>query len=225
MIGNKKLHPKLVIMTAGNSANDNAIVNEIGTAMQSRLVNLYMGRDVPQFIDFMTEQRWDSRIIGFIGFQPSLLNNFEPDHSDANFACQRTWEFVNKLLKKNPKATAEEMLPAIAGSVGQGVAQNFLAYCDYYSSLPKFEDMIRDPLGCPLPDEPGIHWAAATLVGERADQKTIGPALEFLQRMDIDLELVGAKMVYRRCKSELIQTKEFRDWMRQRSEEFITGEN
>jgi MoxR-like ATPase len=96
MVGLKKLHPNVVIVCAGNLSSDRAIVNPIGTALQSRLIHLTMVLDHTEFMeDVAFAQNWDSRIIAFLSYKKEFLHDFRPDHDDKTFCSPRTWEFMN----------------------------------------------------------------------------------------------------------------------------------
>ncbi|UWJ04360.1 hypothetical protein [Escherichia phage vB_EcoS_Uz-1] len=59
MTGQKKLHPNVMIICAGNKATDRAIVNPLGTAMQSRVVHFEMELNFDIFVeDVMIPQQW-----------------------------------------------------------------------------------------------------------------------------------------------------------------------
>jgi energy-coupling factor transporter ATP-binding protein EcfA2 len=218
-VGAFKLHKRLRIMAAGNTVHDNAIVNEIGTAMQSRLITLMLKSDADITIKHAAEQGWDSRVIGFLNFKRDLVNNFDPESEDVTFACERTWEFMSDLCK-NEKEITYELMPLFAGTIGMGAAQQFLAFCDYFGQLPKIEQIIADPQGCVIPDDPGIHWATTTLIAEHIDEKNAPQLMEFLPRLDIDMQVITMRQALRANRS-LNQVSEVRQWKRNNADEFL----
>src|SRR6185437_5875943 len=77
MVGQRKLHPNVVIVAAGNLSTDRAIVNPISTAMQSLLIHLTMELDFNEFIeDVALPQQWDGRIIAYLNYKKSALHDF-----------------------------------------------------------------------------------------------------------------------------------------------------
>lgn len=75
MVGNHKLHDNVLIAAAGNLATDNAIVNPISTASQSRMVHLKM--NFPSYDDWVQAvaipNKYDSRIIAYLSQYPHKL--------------------------------------------------------------------------------------------------------------------------------------------------------
>lgn len=89
-VGQHRLHDHLVITAAGNLMTDRAIVNPIGTAMQSRVVHLEMELNYEEWLyDVALKNNWDSRIIAYLSQFPDKLMDFKPDHNDKTFCCPR----------------------------------------------------------------------------------------------------------------------------------------
>ena len=90
MTGQKKLHPNVLIICAGNKATDRAIVNPLGTAMQSRVVHFEMELNFDIFVeDVMIPQEWDERLVAFLHANPGYLHDFDPAHKNKTFCCPR----------------------------------------------------------------------------------------------------------------------------------------
>ena len=171
MVGQRKLHPNVVIVCAGNLATDKAIVNPIGTALQSRLVHIEMEIDFDGWMkEVAMKEGYDKRIISFLGANPSSLMNFNPDHTDKTFDCPRTWEFVNKLLKSSPDMD-ERRTPLFAGAISSTTAAAFFQFVKVFDSLIKMSDILKDPLNCPVPRENAVLWATVTSMVDTIDEK------------------------------------------------------
>lgn len=219
-VGNAKLHPRCLVAAAGNKLTDGAIVNKTGTAMQSRMVHFMMQLDIDNFLKYISRAKWDHRVVAFLNFQPSLINNFTPKHGDINFACQRTWEFMSKLCK-NEDTIDYDLLPMLAGTVGAGVAHNFLAFNQFYGKVPTIEEIQDDPLGCRFDDEPGIHWATCSLIGDRMNKLNAAACIKFLEQMDIDMQLMAMRSAWARDKANLGSIPEVQAWCRRNADEFL----
>ena len=156
MVGQKKLHKRAVITCAGNLMTDKAIVNPVGTAMQSRLVHIEMELNFDEWLqDVSMKEGYDSRIISFLGTNPSRLMMFNPDHEDKTFACPRTWEFVNKLLKSNPNMDSRRT-PLFAGAISTLVSAEFFQFIEVYDKLIKVSDILKSPETCTVPHETAV---------------------------------------------------------------------
>lgn len=182
MVGLKKLHPNVVIVCAGNLSTDRAIVNPMSTAMQSRLVHLIMELDFKEFLeDVMLTQRWDSRIVAFLNYKPGFLHDFKPDHNEHTFCAPRTWEFLNKLIKDQP--ILDEDAALYAGTITSGVAVDFVQFTKVYESLPKLEDVVKDPEHTPMPGDSATRYATITHLLEYVEEKNFDPISLFVDRL------------------------------------------
>lgn len=203
MTGQKKLHPNVAIVMAGNLASDRAIVFELSTAMKSRVIHLKMRKDaLNEFLeDVAYKFDWDERIIAYLTNNPDRLNDFRADHTDMTFACQRTWEFMNKLIKgkqfaiiSKPDGTTyyemEEKAPLYAGTLTSGTALEFIQFTKVYHNLPKLDDILVNPDRVPVPADPPTRYATVIRLQGYATDTTLGPIISYLKRFGDEFRVV-----------------------------------
>lgn len=200
MIGSHKLHPKAVIVCAGNKETDRAIVNRLSTAMQSRLVHINLMTDREAWMKWAEENGIDYRIRGFIPFRPELLHNFDPKHRDNTFASPRTWHFLSRLITGIPEIT-DDLLPLIAGTIGEGPAHEFLQFCRLYKELPTKVQIQGNPTGTPVPYEPGTLYAISSMLSTYLDDQNIGQIMVYIERMPVEFQVVTLRPALKRQKS------------------------
>lgn len=188
VVGMKKLHPKTKILLAGNREEDNAIVNDIGTALQSRVVHLGMRPDPDDFIAYAYKVGFDNRIMGFLEFQPQLLHAFNPDEVEHTFACPRTWEFTSKFIEG--KTHEEISLRTLSGIISAGPAQSFHAFCKEYDKLPTFASILKDPKGIDIPRDTGTQFAVISMLIAKFDEKNFEDVVTYMHRMPKEMQVV-----------------------------------
>ena len=211
MVGNHKLHKNVAIVAAGNLETDNAIVQPMSTALQSRMAHLELIADAKEWVDWASSNGIDYRITSYINFRPDALYTFSPDHTDKTYASPRTWEFANRVLQV-ADASTPEALPMLAGTISEGVAREFLGFCKIHMSLPKLADIIAAPTTIAVPDEPSILFAMTGALGNNANKENIGALMKFIQRLPVEFQVVTLRETIRRNK-ELIQHEAVRDWV------------
>ncbi len=150
MVGNNNLHRNVWIMACGNKKSDNAIVNPLGTALQSRVVTLSMRFDRDSWLDWAFKNNIDKRIIGYINWRPDNLYKFDPNHADNTFPCPRTWHFMHKLTHDLQGQIDAVWLPMFTGTIGLGVGREFYSFCNLYTKLPSLAILLSDPHNCHL---------------------------------------------------------------------------
>jgi MoxR-like ATPase len=204
MVGNYHLHDSVAICAAGNLDTDNAITEEMSTALQSRLVHLHLVLDVKQWLDWaFAEGNIDHRITSYIQYKPDALFTFKPDHTDRTYAAPRTWEFMDRLIKTDGNVIKKELMPLYAGTISQGVASEFVIFTDVYASLLTVPQIVARPDTISVPDEPSILYALTGTISSHMNEKNADALLVFLKRMPVEFQIVGLKEVVRRNKPAL----------------------
>lgn len=216
MVGQHKLHKNVAIVCAGNKQTDNAIVEEMSTALQSRLVHMTLLCDHQEWIDWAVTNNFDSRITSYVGFKPSAVYTFQPDHTDKTYACPRTWEFANELLK-NLDVTNDLALPLLAGTISEGVAREFLGFCKLQDDLPKMTSILTNPTGIMVPQEPSILWALSGAIASTADNKNCEQLLKFVSRMPVEFQVVCLRELVRRNNRALAKHAAVAKWVQENS--------
>ncbi len=196
MVGQARLHPDCYIVGAGNLTTDRAIVNQLSTAMQSRLVHMEMSLSHKDFMNHAVKSRWDSRVLAFLEFRPQLLHKFDPDHTDRTFPCPRTWEFVVKLITDKTANQINRTL--IAGAIGEGAAVEFDTFLRVYADLPSYESICQDPTGVPVPTNPGTLFAVMMLLVDKFTKGTFPQSVIYAKRLPPEYQVIFCRGIYRR---------------------------
>jgi len=191
MVGSFHLHTNVAMVAAGNKATDRAVVNQMSTALQSRLIHYELDIDHKEWVELAYELEIDHRIIGFINYMPSKLMDFRPDHQDKTFPCPRTWEFLSKLIKD--QEVSEKMGARVAGTIGQGVAVEFITFAKIYHQLPKIADITADPKNAMVPSEISAKYATMSMLVEHADKATLDAVIDYIKRFDVELQIVFSR--------------------------------
>lgn len=199
MTGQHKLHEEVAIIAAGNLKTDRAITNDIGTALQSRMVHLELRVDHRVWMeDVALVQNYDERIIGFLNMFPDKLMDFRPDHNDRTFCCPRTWEFMNRLLTNldgSPRAVTKDNSALYAGTITSGVATEFMTYCKHADDLVRLEDVLAEPDKCRIPHEAAVKYATTTHLLTHSNENNVGKILEYVSRLDASFKIMFARQL------------------------------
>jgi len=194
MAGQNRIHENALVALAGNSVDDNALANNTGTALNSRVTHLTLGSD-PEFWteQIAAPQGFDHRVIGFISANKDCLNDFDPDQDEHSFCSERTWEFVSRLIKDVNDVSP--LTPAIAGTITPGVATSFIQFCEVYKDLISISDVVKDPENCDLPYENVTRWALVTHLAKEANEKNIEALAIYVDRMPIQYVIIFLQMI------------------------------
>lgn len=187
MVGNKKLHKRAIVMTAGNLATDKALVNDIGTALQSRVIWGHIKPDLKTWDKWAVKNDIDHRVRSYLHFQPDSLHKFNPDHQEDTFPCPRTWEFTSDVIKPYDKLKHNK-LPLLAGCIGEGEARQFFAFTQI--RVPTIQQIMSNPMNIAISNEPGTQYALAGLVGHHLNKTSAKQLMPFISRLTIDFQVL-----------------------------------
>lgn len=189
MVGQHKLHERVVLAAAGNLATDRAIVNELSTAMQSRLVHIEMELNHKEWMeDVAIKNNYDPRLVAYLSQFPEKLMDFDPAHQDRTFCCPRTWEFMNRLIKGKQVTASKAGL--YAGAITSGIATEFVTYCEIWKDVIPMPEIINDPEKCRLPAQNNLKWMTITSMLEHVDENVIGPMSQYASRFDLTFQIL-----------------------------------
>ncbi len=193
-----KLHPRCVIMCAGNLTTDKAIVNTQSTATTSRLSHYRMIVDHNVWIDWANANGIDHRIISLIKFKPDILHKFDPNTSELTFRCPRTWEMASRVIKGRAGIDAITKI-RLAGTVGEGGAVELSTYVEIYKNLPTIEQILADPrAGWKVPTEPSEQFAVTTMLSHNITEQNIDKLVVAIERLPLEMQVVTFRDIYKR---------------------------
>lgn len=223
-IGQHDMHPKVAIVCAGNLDTDGALIEDMSSALQSRMIHIPVGSDVGTWLSYAEAAGYDTRITSFIHFKRGALNNFDPDKQgeEQTYACERTWTFVNKLILTGLDPTSREALALFAGTVGEGIAREFIAYLSMYKELPTTDDVLRDPEGTRVPPSAGASYAMVGSIAESATEANMTAFIEYLSRMDMEYQVTCIRMIGAHSdKKFLFKNDAYKSWAARNSVEIF----
>ena len=200
MVGQYHLHKNVAIVCAGNKETDNAIVQPMSTALQSRLAHLELVVDAQEWVNWAAESQIDHRITSFINFKPGSLYTFSPDHTDKTYAAPRTWEFAHRVLQVVDIGETD-CLPMLAGTISEGVAREFIGFCKIFKDLPQIQSIIASPSAIAVPSEPSVLYAITGAIAHNATLDNFGKLMQFVERMPLEFQVVCLKETIRRNKA------------------------
>lgn len=218
-VGQKKLHPKVITVAAGNLATDKAIVNRMSTAMQSRMIHLQIKTDLITWVSWAIRNDIDYRIIAFLRFKPELLHKFDPNHNDVTFPCPRTWAFLSKIISKWAHI-GNSKLPLLTGTVSEGAGIEFKAFTDIFESLPTTNQLLSNPESVHIPDDPSIKYAFTALVANIATADNLDDLVKFVSRLPLEFQVITMQAISQKS-GELIAHPLIQDWMIDNANELI----
>lgn len=212
-INQSKVHEKVFIVGAGNRDEDRAIVQALGTAMQSRLIWLEMfldGNIKEHFDQFMEDvafpDNWDHRVIAWLYSNKAALNNFDPSHTEKTFSCPRTLEFCSRLSQGYD--IIPEDAPLYAGAIGENMGAEFVNFTALFANIPKYEDIILDPLNATRPIETAEQWATISMLSNQVEEPELTNVGDYVDNFPLEFRVLFWRLIQKK-KPALRRAKAF----------------
>lgn len=191
MVGYRKLHPNAFLMLCSNPQSSKTFTTEPNPAMRSRLVNLSLTTNFSEWCeDVAFVEGYDSRIITYLSQYPEHLLTFDPNSKEKTFACSRTWEFANKLLKTIDLSDHTTALMLLGGTLSYGVASSFLSFCELYNEIQNIEDIIKHPDVVPVPTLPSHRWIIASMLIQQVNDENLANIIQYINKNDIAIRIM-----------------------------------
>jgi len=160
-VGEHKLPDNCIIFAAGNRITDKSVSYSMPKALSNRLTHIEIEPSVEDWKKWAISQLIDPRIVGFLGWKPNSLIDFDPKSQNHAFPTPRSWEMVDTYIK-----TCNDLKvirPLIEGSIGIGATHEFIAFCKTFNKLPNVE-AIADGKYTQHPTEPDICFALQSAI-------------------------------------------------------------
>jgi len=225
-LGEYDLPNNVWVCAAGNYLTDRAIVNKMGSALNNRVIHLYVKIDADQWASWALLNNIHNSVIAFIRFGSQHLMEMQSTdadvqnrlkHADA-FASTRTWEFVSKLMHET-NTDVDACWPLIAGAVGTPAAIQFKAYIKYYQDLPDFDDIIANPKGTRVPESRQAMLAVSLGLASRITEKSFAPIMQYMEKSPLDYTtaMINDAM---KINDDLLDYPEVAIWLQKNAEIF-----
>jgi hypothetical protein len=140
-VGTYVLPKGVDVVAAGNREGDRGVTYRMPAPLANRFVHLEAKVDFDDWQDWATLNKVHAEVVGYVGFAKQDLYDFDPKSSSKAFATPRSWSFVSDLLQDND-IDNDTLTNLIAGAVGDGLANKFMAHRKIAGKLPKAGDIL-----------------------------------------------------------------------------------
>jgi hypothetical protein len=176
-LAGKQLSPEVTMIIATNGRRDKAGVSGILEPVKSRFASIVeLKADLDELcIWAMTNQKASKLIspvmVAYWRNNPDSICAFKPTADMTNSPTPRTWFNAARIESlKLPSSIEHE---AMAGSVGEAEAGNYLAYRAIAASLVSIDTILVDPANAPLPTKPSEAFIVSMALAYRANAQII----------------------------------------------------
>lgn len=204
-VGNKKLHPNVRIVCAGNRLQDRANVTPLSTALKTRMITFELAMETKEWIEWALVNDIDYRIVAFMNFDPTNLSRFNAENEVTSFACPRTWFHCSKLIKHIEDLSHVPFF--VSGSVGDDITPSFLVFAKHFLDLPTIQEITYNPLKTKIPVRKEQQFAIIQTLVYNCDDNNIDSIFDYVNRFEPEFKIIFGKQANKR-NPLLIKTNE-----------------
>ena len=216
MVGEHRLHERVVMVAAGNTEADNCFVNPMPSALKSRLVHLNIDVNASEWLLHAVSNDFDGRITSYIGFKKEMLYTDHTDSAEESYGCPRTWEFASRIIKGEKDLTTTHIKAALAGCLGEGVAAEFATYCKYFTKLPSYKDIVKNPKKQERLNKKdlGLVWATIGMLANNLELQDLEAVMTYVEdQLPQEFQLLFVKDITKRYPGKITQQKIMQPWL------------
>jgi hypothetical protein len=218
-IGSHALPDNTFIVLLGNRPEDRCGVEKLPAALADRVQPIIVRPDLDEWIRWGQRNGIDPLVTSFLRFRPELLLTFNGAKWDgiSSFATPRSWEKASDVVKYADDAHTRHVL--LEGTLGSGVAAEFLGYLAVYEKLPDLDGVLLNPEKAKVPTDPSTIYATCAGLAKRVQKKTMPALLTYLDRLPKEFSVFGLKTAVTH-NTELMNTSAFTSWVSENREIF-----
>lgn len=210
-VGQHKIHEKVLIMACGNRVEDNAIVEDMSTALISRLGILHCKLELEEWTEWAQRAGLAWEIISFLNYMPTRFNTFNPDSRDP-YGCARTWAHASKFLLKNEGHLDNQQLTwGLAASLGAGLATEFMAFREQSKNLPKIQEIVASPATTYVPREASHRYAVTGMLIAHTTPVNFTAIMQYMERLPAELQVIYLRLAVQQV-PEIKKNPNFLQW-------------
>lgn len=195
-LGDLPIASDSIVFLTGNLSSD-GVGDHLKAHTRNRLVHLTVRKPTAEeWLVWAANNDIEPVVMAFVHQFPHVLasyldegqeNNlyiFQPSKVQDAVVSPRSLERLSNIVRVRAQFSADTLIAAMKGAVGEAAARDMQAFIEYQDQLPTWESVIKHPKTAPVPD--GAGATAVMIYGalERMDKSNINPWMEYLSRME-----------------------------------------
>lgn len=214
-VGDWPLPEGSIVFATSNNASD-GVGDYIEGHVGNRITILKMAKpDAPTWLTWATDNKINASIRAWVAMTKESLRSyleagqeenpyiFNPARGTVSYVSPRSLEKASHVVTRAKRFgwDDETLTASLAGTVGKSAAENMAAFIVMEKEILRTDQVVKDPMGCPLPDKPAaIFMMMFNAVDDIQTQDDLSAMMQFIDR-------VGSREVESIFFTMLVQSK------------------
>lgn len=209
VFGDVELHPETRVLAATNPSEQSPGGSELSAPLIGRVMLLHLVPTMDEVLDYfealgdedsaLRTEATDWAVTCRV--QPDLLQINVPEEAiqgNCPWGAPRAWERAMRMRAVLPASAPRALRHKVtAGNVGNPQATAYEAIHDLRKNLPSVDDILRDPEGVKVPEDPRHQIGAVGLIARVADRDKWAGYI-YAARLKPELRAACGKMLGKR---------------------------
>lgn len=217
-IGEHKLPDNVLVIAAGNRKQDQSVSIQMPKALANRMIHFDICSEIKDWKVWAHENNIDDRIIGFLAYKPSYLENGRESKNDLAYATPRSWAKASDILKVLGDSESGRLL--ISGTIGMGIATEFFHFCDCVEKLPNINKIFKGQYK-EVPKDNDILYTLVTAMTTKAkeyldNKESLTHAIKYAMELPLDFSLLlhenFAALLSKKNPLKMIEDPDYMEW-------------
>lgn len=214
-LGGAKYNAGWGVIAASNRAKDRSGVTKSFDFIINRR-NLYsVTPSVEAWTDWANANGVTPLTIAFANQNPSIVFSDEVPEKQGPWCSPRSLCMMDNKMKVKQARLGHfpddaKTIEGAMGLIGATAAQYF-AFVRLEKEMPKFETIIKDPMGAKVPTKPDAMMLIVFNLAHRVSAQTLKPVIQYIERMNKEFAVTFAKAACKRNHA-LVLDPAMRQW-------------
>jgi len=196
--GPHRLPPGWVVWMAGNRAGDRSGSTKALDHLINRRFEFEVTDDLAGWEEWAHKNSVHHSIVAFAVQNPHIVFPDGPPDRQGPFCTPRSLVAAGELLvtlggNSGKLPTDDTAVEVTAGAIGQAAAAQLFATIRLEDELPDIQSIINNPGAAKLPGAPDAQMLVAYKLAALADESTLDPVIQYVQRLPADFSVTFAK--------------------------------
>lgn len=208
-----------VVWMAGNRQSDRSGSTKELDHLINRRMEIDVTDDVEAWTEWATAAGVQAISIAFVNQNPHIVFSDKVPDKQGPWCTPRSLVAADDYLKVVRKYNGGELpddaetKEEVMGMIGEAATGQLFAFVQLEREMPKFEDIVADPKGTPVPNKPDASMLVCYNLAHRVKPENIDPVVAYVERLPKEFGVVFGKAACARD-MRLLTSKGMSKWVK-----------
>jgi hypothetical protein len=210
-MGRMELPRGVMFGCAGNGVIHRSGDSRLPAAFATRMEQYQFDVDAEEVANYFADRGFNPRVSAYLMSSPDSVNRFDP--TVLAWPNPRSWERLALKMDYAEEKGTQLAQDEMAADIGSPEATQFWQWNQNLDKLPSHRDVIADPKGTRMPDKISDQFAMVALLVYHADENTLAPIRTYIERMDMNRQVLFVKILRRKKGADLKKVRAYAEWV------------